>query len=91
MAAVKIQKQQFPWKACRCQDSLKYQRLYKVKRDIIEATKRLGDEIVIDKPPCAVSGNHLVEICHVLLAGEITWSDSIQPHVRAHVAQVLGE
>ena len=76
------------------EDCLKYQRLFKVKRGIIEATKRPGDEIVVDKPLrkiFAVSGDNLVEICHVPFVGEITWSDSIQPHVRAHVAQVLGE
>ena len=76
------------------EDRLKYQRLYKVKRGSLEAPKRLGDDIVVDKPLnkiFAVSGDNLVEIFHVPLAGEITWSDSIQPHVRAHVAQVLKE
>ena len=76
------------------EDRLKYQRLFNVKRGIIEATKRPGDEIVVDKSPrkiFAVSSDNLVEICHVPLVGEITWSYSIQPHVRAHVSQVLGE
>ena len=68
--------------------------LYKVKRRIIKATKRPGDEIAVDKPPrviFVVSGDYLVEICHVPLVGEITWSDFIQLHVRAHITQVLGE
>ena len=57
------------------EDRLKYQRLFKVKHAIIEATKRPGDEIVVDKLPrkiFAVSNDNLVEICHVPLAGEMT-------------------
>ena len=76
------------------EDRLKYQRLFKAKRGIIEATQRPGAEIIVDKPPrkiFATSGETLVEICHVPLAGDIVWSDSISAHVRSHVAQVLGE
>ena len=61
---------------------------------IIEASNRPGDKICADKPPrniFATSGSNLVEICHVPIAGEMTWSDAIQPHVRSHIAEVLGE
>ena len=76
------------------EDRLKYQRLFKVKRGIIETTQRQCDEIVINKPPhkiFAVSGDHLVEICHAPFVGEITWFDYMQNHDRAHIAQVLGD
>ena len=71
------------------EDRLKQQRLLKVKRRIIEASKRAGDEIIVNKPRreiFAVSADNLVEICRVLLAGEITQSDSIQRLVRAYIA-----
>ena len=76
------------------EDRLKYQRLFKVKRGIIETTKRQCDEIVINKPPrkiFVVSGDNLVEICHAPFVGEIIWFDYIQNHGRAHIAQFLRE
>ena len=74
------------------EDRLKQQRLLKVKRRIIEASKRQGDEIIVDKPPrkiFAVSGDNHVKICYVPLAGQIAWSDFAKIHVRAHVVQIL--
>ena len=59
---------------------LKYQRLFTVKRTIIQVIKRLGDEIdndILRRKIFEVSSDNLVEICHVPLASEITWSDSI--------------
>ena len=76
------------------EDRMEYQRLFKEKRGIIEATNRPGYEIVVDKLPrqiFAFSGLRLVEICHSPMAGEMNWSDAIRLHVRSHVAEVFGE
>ena len=75
-------------------DRMKYRRLFKVKRNIIELTNCLIDEIVIARPLrkiFATSGPNLVEICHVLIASEMNWFDSFQNHVRSHIGEVLGE
>ena len=49
------------------EDRIKFQRLFKAKRGIIEATKCDGDSIVVDKPSrkiYSVSGAYLAEVCH---------------------------
>ena len=61
-------------------ENKKYQQLFKVKRCIIEATNRAGDENVVGKlshNTFATSGSNRVEICYVPIAGEITWSDAM--------------
>ena len=71
-----------------------YQRLFTVKRGIVEITKRAPESVIVHKPSRKLfspSGENLIEIRHVPKYGSIEWADSIQSHVREHIAAMAPE
>ena len=64
---------------------------------IVQYTKdllRVNLVVIVHKPSRKLfspSGENLIEICHVPKHGSIEWADSIQSHVREHIAAMAPE